>query len=875
MYLSGGQKIAKSMNGLLVINASEVNAENASINNISEVETINGIAGENITISPDILNKIILNGNTDLIGDLDVSGNLRCNNLFVDVSGSITTINNLTQINGSVLDDITITSDNNLILDVITEANNNLICNNNFFSNSSAYFIGTTNLRNTLINENCYLLMDANPIANIKMSMVYDPATIGFNYRLFGADANGKYLRWIVKDPYSNDIIALQVSYSGIYTAIEFLLQNNLKIIGGKIRFDDNDGEIEYLPNPDINAGWRFNNIRNDHYTNFRNRDPSGNDIPVLRLQYNKITSEVPHQFSSGITGNTTFLNDISCNGFINGTLIGSIGYDASGNTATLAGICQSGNVGDSAPWNNFNADNWLYSSRVTSIFDNVNGPFGTQGWYNIFNNRHRGGNGSGNTLYGVQIVTGMTGNRNRMAFRGQNNGTWDSWTELQTKNTDASFNNMTLNGTLNISSAFGADNANAQLSVVNTTNSKGFKFSTNATDNLYSTFVSPGDSVISTNQYNNSSFVITTNTSENHGIKLTSQSGISNIRIENASSYVNLSNSSVSLGSSGANSIVCNSPILSINDLNMSNKINLNSSSAVGNKIVTTNIISADVSGNPNTFKYSTFQYNSNNALGTNQPIASFSDAYNNNCFYYLPNASVGAYNLIVSAGDAVITSAKLTGVRDSNALCMTCDATQRVGVRCSATSSTSTKVELYASATKNMIIDSTSGVSLAGISSLTFNDATIQSTAYTSALNTKLNAIGTISTASLTASTTLTSATGADITASALSLSAGTYMISWTCTFKTTGGSTTINNYSAGFTTSTTSYSNSTSLSRGSFGGATIPTDQFFNLQGQHTINFASTTNIYLRATAVFGTATRLVVDGTISQLIAVKLT
>lgn len=67
--------------------------------------------------------------------------------------------------------------------------------------------------------------------------------------------------------------------------------------------------------------------------------------------------------------------------------------------------------------------------SNVGSINAITNTPFGS-GWYNFLNIRHRGGAADGN-LYGTQIAVGMTSNRNRIAFRSQNNGDWDSWTEL------------------------------------------------------------------------------------------------------------------------------------------------------------------------------------------------------------------------------------------------------------------------------------------------------------------------------------------------------------------------------------------------------------------------------------------------------------
>jgi hypothetical protein len=890
-----------SLNGLVDINANSITSDEISTTDLSS----NLISTSELYVNGNNIYLDVLSNKQKLTKiEYDASSNTTSIDSILSVSGNaifdgslnIQTINNLRQINGSLLDDITITSENNLILDVTTEANNNFICNNNFFSNSSAYFLGTTNLRNTSVTNNSYLEFNANPIENVKMSISYDPATIGYNFAMYGADAPGRYMRWIVKGPANNDVIGLQFNYGSMYTAIPFIIENDMRIYGGRIKFGDGDAEIYYIPDPSADNGLRIDNIRNGCYTNIRNRDSLGNDYFVFRTRYDKIISEVEHQFNSNILVNSlsispvelSYLDGVSSNiqtqlnskaPSASPTFTGtSVFYDISCNNNLNANsikingnnIVQSISNVDGSPYNNINSSAWLSASQITSVYDTLgNAPFGN-GYYNLINVRHRGGLSDGN-LYGLQIVSGLVSNRNRMAFRGQSGANWDAWTEIACLNKDTSFNNMTLNGTLNISSAFGADNANSQLSIVNTTNSKGFKFSSNTTDNLYSPFVSPGDSVISTNQYNNSSLVITTNTSENHGIKLTSASGLSNIKIENDGNIVNLSNTAISLTCAGSNKINLNSSVSCLSDLTMTNKITLNGSSVSANKIETTNIIALDVSGNPNLFKYSNFSYNSNSALGTNQPCCSFIDNYNGNSLYFLPNASVGSYNLLVQNGDRVIVSSKV-GERDNNAVCLVADATQRCGVRVSATSSSNTKVEMYASATKNIILDSTSGVSMTGLSTLTFNDTTIQSTAYTSTLNTKLNAIGTISTASLTANTTLTTGTTSNISSSGLSLSAGTYILNYTTTFHVMNGSTAINNYSTGYSINGTSHAGL--ITRGCFLGQTAPLDSYFCLSGSTTLVFGSTTSIYLLATAVFNTANRLEIIGNMSQLQAIRI-
>lgn len=90
MYLSGSQKIQKSMNGILRISASEIDAENAYITNINDVQTINGKVGENLVIDVDT-GKVIefkdntqMDSNLNIYGNLDVSGNTDLNLLTVN-----------------------------------------------------------------------------------------------------------------------------------------------------------------------------------------------------------------------------------------------------------------------------------------------------------------------------------------------------------------------------------------------------------------------------------------------------------------------------------------------------------------------------------------------------------------------------------------------------------------------------------------------------------------------------------------------------------------------------------------------------------------------------------------------------------------------
>lgn len=140
---------------------------------------------------------------------------------------------------------------------------------------------------------------------------------------------------------------------------------------------------------------------------------------------------------------------------------------------------------------------------------------------------------------------------------------------------------------------------------------------------------------------------------------------------------------------------------------------------------------------------------------------------------------------------------------------------------------------------------------------SGVTFNDATVQTTAFTSAKNTKLNAIGTVTTATLNATTNLV--TNVIFNCGSMSLTAGTYIITTNCTVDITGGSTVTNNMIAGYSTSATAFSQLTATGRNDKGGFTCPVGCIWSLNCTDTIVVASTTTYYMIVRVVFGTANR----------------
>lgn len=141
---------------------------------------------------------------------------------------------------------------------------------------------------------------------------------------------------------------------------------------------------------------------------------------------------------------------------------------------------------------------------------------------------------------------------------------------------------------------------------------------------------------------------------------------------------------------------------------------------------------------------------------------------------------------------------------------------------------------------------------------SGVTFNDATVQTTAFTSAKNTKLNAIGTVTTATLNATTNLV--TNTIFNCGSISLTAGTYIIQHATTVDIITGSTVVNNLISAYSTSSTAFSQTTCSGRTDAGGFTYPVGCIWSLNSTDTIVVASTTTYYLLVRATFGTASRI---------------
>ena len=137
---------------------------------------------------------------------------------------------------------------------------------------------------------------------------------------------------------------------------------------------------------------------------------------------------------------------------------------------------------------------------------------------------------------------------------------------------------------------------------------------------------------------------------------------------------------------------------------------------------------------------------------------------------------------------------------------------------------------------------------------SGVTFNDATVQTTAFTSAKNTKLVAIGGITTSTLNATNQLT--TNTIYNCGSISLTAGTYIIQVNCAVDIITGSTVINNMIGAWSTSATAFSQFLNTGRLDGGGFTYPVGCTWSLNSTDTIVVSTTTTYYMLVGVIFGT-------------------
>lgn len=535
MYLSGGQKIAKSMNGLLVINASQINAENASITNISDVQTINGMAGENIVITPDA-GIIELNGNVDVSGNLTVSGTT------------------------------------NLYLLNTTEESN---FNNNVYVNDA-----TLDVKGTLI------LRDMADTTRT-MSAYYDPGFSGFRFR---NDNLGGYIYFSVYD-FAGNMKSFQFNSSQVYSNIKMYIDNTLNQGFNQPYYQgdansDIGGKIIFVPSTNATDGWQFINRFPGlvFYTNFACADSVGTNYQTFRMNYNNLWSLVPHTFNSSATFNSslnagaiscssiTASGNILCSSFRttgNAQIDGNLNVSSGTAINTIAGISTTFTspviVNNTITTNNNITQNATVATNNKIIQPRILGD--TTGNANVLKYtqiRFNSNSAAGSASAGIQIIDDYNGaqlimvpNSGGGSYNGMCNvndrsiisvygggqasavnllsygpsgkhGLKVSHTSATDYTTQIYEGNYTfkINNSTGITASSGVTSASSGEFIVSNLANRGMQILSNSDLSAINPFVGANEAVIATNTQNNSSLVLTTsNSALEHGIRILSNS--------------------------------------------------------------------------------------------------------------------------------------------------------------------------------------------------------------------------------------------------------------------------------------------------------------------------------------------------------------
>jgi uncharacterized protein YaaQ len=268
--------------------------------------------------------------------------------------------------------------------------------------------------------------------------------------------------------------------------------------------------------------------------------------------------------------------------------------------------------------------------------------------------------------------------------------------------------------------------------------------------------------------------------------------------------------------------------------------------------------IINQDMSGTysgTNQLKITNITQSTSGA-GTATPALLVSDSYTSTQLMFLPNSGSGSYNSLSSLSSQSIISSGST--IDSASFVLSTWSTLKNGIKMSSTSSTNAQTELWAGASSNIILNNSTGVTVSNTASITYTDSSIQTTAYTSAKDTKLNNIGSVTTASLTATTTLTS--GSFLNCGSLTLSAGTYMLTLNCCMSVITGATTVSQLLMSPSTFSTALSSNANLSINNGGAISYGVGAQWVLTTSAIVSPTVSTTYYMLCQAGFGTASRL---------------
>jgi hypothetical protein len=830
-YLSGSQNVQKSMNGLLKITATEIDVDTATINTINGLQTIEVEVGENLVISSDVGNNIQFNADVLINRDLDVIGTTTLDDLIINGN---TNINNLTVSGNTNLNTLNVSGKSNFTGDA---SFNSMLQLNNLNVTGKSNFVGDASFNSML--------------------------------QLNNLNVNGT-------SKFFND---------ASFTRVVQLSTLNVT------------GKSNFANDASFNSMLQLNNLNVTGKSNFTG-DASFNSM----LQLNTLN----------VTGKSKFSNDASLNGLLD--ITGQMNIRDPTNTSNYIrfyhDIAQYGYIFQ------------LETPNQIMYFKVKNGT--TPGQYKTFYF-------AASQLY-ANMLTYI-----------------DNWLTV-------SYNNLIVLGDAN---SAGAWNGGSIKYIPNSAETSGLVFFNKGNNTTYYTNFT----------HNNLSNVEVPTLRMNYAniwskVKHTFELDASmngNLVVNGNSTF----NNSVTFNSS------FNAQSTTLSSLTVTGNITQSGTTATTNKL-TQSIVLGDVTGNPNTLKYTQFKINSNSATGTPHPVCLMIDDFNSRGIQFISNASSSALNPLVALNDSVIGPLVL----NNSSLVLTNFGSIKSGLKISTTASTNANVELHckdsyikmnsSSALQSLDIsteilnhtatsgyqltspevfiqttndlypckyralthefskkDGTNGctvnikgnitlpVASTGITfpsgqvqtdawnstnagytksgttisfanntnltlttggQMTFANGTIQTTAFRTDDNTKLQAIGTVTTSTLSATTTLTS--GSFFNCGSMTLSGGTYMVTLNCCMAVITGSTTVSQLLMGLSTSATGLSTNNHLSIIHAGTITYNIGNQWVLTTSAIIEVALSTTYRMVCQPSFGTASRLQFNSTNSFFRAVRI-
>jgi hypothetical protein len=186
------------------------------------------------------------------------------------------------------------------------------------------------------------------------------------------------YLYYLVRDSHGN-VRSFQFNYGQMFTNLKFLIQNTLVIDTGSISFQENNlATIQLVPVATPHDGLRFLTNSPNYAINYFNMNLSSNHINTFRIQYDKITSLVSHQFDGTIVVNGVALTPTmlsymnNCTSNVQNQLNGKL--NTSGGTMT--GLLEVGGfICDNATFNGdiYLADGTNISQAEFKCMNNIN----------------------------------------------------------------------------------------------------------------------------------------------------------------------------------------------------------------------------------------------------------------------------------------------------------------------------------------------------------------------------------------------------------------------------------------------------------------------------------------------------------------------